>query len=57
MTDHFTFREEVLEKYDQEVYERYMETFDYMPLAAVIGGNYLCMHGGISPKMRSTHEI
>ena len=51
MTEHFTFREEVLDKYDEdsELYDLFMESFDAMPLAANVNGDYLCMHGGISP--------
>jgi diadenosine tetraphosphatase ApaH/serine/threonine PP2A family protein phosphatase len=51
MTEHFTFREEVLEKYnnDEEVYTMFLESFDCMPLTANVNSDYLCMHGGISP--------
>ena len=51
MTEHFTFREEVLEKYnnDEELYALFLEAFDSMPLSAVVNSDYLCMHGGISP--------
>ena len=36
MTEHFTFREETLEKYDAEVYEGFVQAFDTMPLIAVV---------------------
>lgn len=36
ITEHFTFREEVLDKFDDEVYEIIMEAFDTMPLVAVV---------------------
>ena len=51
MTENFTFRSEVLEKYngDEAIYDAFMDSFDAMPLAATVGGEYLCMHGGISP--------
>lgn len=32
MTDHFTFREETIEKYDEEVYKLIMEMFDTLPV-------------------------
>ena len=36
MTEYFTFREEVLDKYDNEVYDQVLWTFDTMPLIAVV---------------------
>ena len=36
MTEYFTFREEVLEKYDNEVYEAILQMFDTMPLVAIV---------------------
>jgi len=53
MTEHFTFREEVLNKYDGdlELYDYFMEAFDSMPVSADVNGDYLCMHGGISPDL------
>jgi len=50
MTEHFTFRNEVLTKYrEEQIYELFLECFESMPLAAVVNNDYLCMHGGISP--------
>ena len=59
MTEHFTFREEVLRKYDNDesVYELFIESFEAMPIAADVNGDYLCMHGGISPEMHSLEDI
>lgn len=36
MTEYFTFREEVLDKYDSEIYDQVLFTFDTMPLIAVV---------------------
>lgn len=58
MTEHFTFREEVLQKYkDQEIYNLFLESFEAMPIAALVNKDYLCVHGGISPEMASIDEI
>ena len=59
MTEHFTFREEVLTKYDEDIdlYDLFMEAFDAMPLVADVNGDYLCMHGGISPHMERLEDI
>jgi serine/threonine-protein phosphatase 2B catalytic subunit len=57
MTEYFTFREEVLDKFDLEVYDILNQAFDTMPLVAVVNEEYLCMHGGVSPNMKSISEI
>ena len=59
MTEHFTFREEVLRKYDEDesVYESFIECFESLPLAADVNGDYLCMHGGISPELKTVDYI
>jgi serine/threonine-protein phosphatase 2B catalytic subunit len=36
MTEYFTFREEVLEKYDTEVYDNILQLFNTMPLVAIV---------------------
>lgn len=40
-------------KYDQEVYDFIMDSFDNLPLACVINNQFLTLHGGISPEMRT----
>ena len=57
MTSHFTFREEVLEKHDSEVYDALMDAFNHLPIAAIADEKYLCMHGGISPSLKKINDI
>lgn len=59
MTEHFTFRNEVLQKFDDEedIYERFIDIFDALPIAADVNGDYLCMHGGISQELEKTSDI
>ena len=59
MTEHFTFREEVLRKYngDESVYDAFIESFEAMPISADVNGDYLCMHGGISPQLKNLEDI
>jgi serine/threonine-protein phosphatase 2B catalytic subunit len=52
MTETFTFRDEVLQRFDVEVYDLFMEIFDSMPIACNISKKYLAMHGGISPGLK-----
>lgn len=57
MTEAFTFREEVIDKYDVEVYDYFMEVFDALPIAALVAKKYLAMHGGISPELSKLEQI
>ena len=38
MTNDFNFREECIEKYDQELYDLVMDAFDQLPIAANVNG-------------------
>jgi len=51
MTENFTFREEVITRYDMDTYTLFMELFDSMPISCIVDGKYLAMHGGISPEL------
>lgn len=57
MTSYHNFREECLQKYDQEIYDLIMESFDRLPIACIINGQYLALHGGISPDLENCLEL
>jgi len=57
MTENFTFRQEVIDQYDEEMYDLFMDVFDAMPLACVVDDKYLAMHGGISPDLNKIDDI
>ena len=57
MTESFTFRDECITKFDEEVYDTFCELFDTLPLAVDLNGDYLCMHGGISPQLKDKTDI
>ena len=58
MTEHFTFRSEILQKFhDEEIYELFISCFEAMPISADVNGDYLCMHGGISPELKNKNDI
>lgn len=55
----FNFRKEVLYKYngDTEVFDAFTLSFQSLPLAADVDGDYFCMHGGISPELTNPSDI
>lgn len=57
MTQHFTFRDEVVKKYDSELYDEIITAFNSMPLVVVADSKYLCMNGGISPELKKVDDI
>lgn len=58
MTEHFTFRNEILQKFgEEEIYELFIDCFEAMPIAADVNGDYLCMHGGISQELVNRTDI
>ena len=57
MAESYNFRYQCLMLYDEEVYECFIETFNCLPLAAIVNGLYLTMHGGISERLTSVELI
>lgn len=57
MTAFFNFRDECEYKYDLTVYYAFMESFDTLPIAAVINGKFLALHGGLSPDLRVLSQV
>lgn len=40
-----------------EAWREVTDTFNYLPLAALIGNKIFCVHGGISPRLESLEQI
>jgi serine/threonine-protein phosphatase 2B catalytic subunit len=57
MTENFNFRIEMEEKFDMETYDLIMESFDCLPLAALVDNKILAVHGGISPELQNLNTI
>lgn len=57
MAQVFNFKQEVLYKFDQEVYSLITEWFDCLPLAAVVNKKFFAVHGGLSPDLEEVSQI
>ena len=57
MTSFFNFKQECEIKYDLEVYDKIMETFDCLPIACLINEKFIAIHGGISPDIDKVLDI
>lgn len=52
------FSKQIYETYGSEsLLDNFLEVFDEMPLAAKIGDDFLCLHGGIGPELFSTAQL
>ncbi|XP_075242015.1 protein phosphatase 3 catalytic subunit alpha-like [Convolutriloba macropyga] len=57
LTKVFTFKDECLAKYNDIIYKTCMESFDALPLAAIVNKQFFCVHGGLSPRIKRVSEI
>jgi diadenosine tetraphosphatase ApaH/serine/threonine PP2A family protein phosphatase len=54
----YGFYDECNKKYGAvEVWRQCMDVFDCFPMAALVGGEILCVHGGLSPELKTVDQI
>lgn len=53
----YGFYEECRDRYTYKIWKRFIETFNCMPVAALVDKKIFCMHGGLSPDLQSFKQI
>jgi len=49
VTSYFNFKQECEVKYDIEIYNIFIATFECLPIGCIINNKFVAVHGGISP--------
>ena len=58
VTQVYGFYNECMKKYGSvNVWNAFVDTFDYLPLSVVIDDSYFCVHGGLSPYIQNLDQI
>ena len=53
----YGFYDECKRRYNIRLWRSFTELFNYLPVAALIDEKILCMHGGLSPDLKSINNI
>lgn len=53
MSTFFNFKEECESKYGLPLYNAFVESFYYLPLACIVNKKFLAVHGGFSPDLKT----
>jgi len=58
ITQTYGFYDECVEKYgNSSVWRQVMSVFDYLAISAIVDEQVLCIHGGLSPEIRTLDQI
>ncbi|EAY19344.1 Serine/threonine protein phosphatase PP1 isozyme 7, putative [Trichomonas vaginalis G3] len=53
----YGFFAECSQNYSPDLWSKFTDVFDYIPLAAVISDRIFCVHGGLSPELQDLSQI
>jgi len=53
----YGFHDEIKQKYGAKMFKTFIEVFNCLPFAAIVGDKIFCIHGGLSPELRNMKQI
>lgn len=53
----YGFFDECKRRHSIKIWKNFTDSFNCLPISAVVGGRILCMHGGISPELKELDQI
>ncbi|OHT07610.1 serine/threonine protein phosphatase [Tritrichomonas foetus] len=53
----FGFLDECQRKMSKAIWSLFIEVFDLLPIAAIVGNKYFCIHGGISSQLTDASQL
>lgn len=57
VTKIYGFRDDCVYRLNNYIYRRFIKSFGKMPILALVNDEFLCVHGGISPKILNISEF
>lgn len=53
----YGFWDECKRRYNMKLWKLFINLFNHLPVSALIDNKILCMHGGLSPKLKSLDQV
>lgn len=57
LTKQYGFFDECKRRYSPKLWKKFVDVFNCLPVAALVEGSALCMHGGLSPELQTLEQI
>ncbi len=58
ITMNYGFHDEIQKKYgNSNPWKYFVDVFDYLPIGAIINEKVLCIHGGLSPSLKTIDQM
>jgi serine/threonine-protein phosphatase PP1 catalytic subunit len=53
----YGFERECLKRASKSVFDEFVHSFRHLPIVGILNSAVFCVHGGISPNLRSVHKL